>query len=328
MANIFFDDMVQFAVEEVKGSPEESYSGGVARVRRTFLVDWSERWSFMQHMVGFTVLPAGGATTAYPQRVRPHPYQATQIENLEGKLRKQKDWLFCTDVERVEGMAPIAYNAALTEHAYEKAKITFIYSSLMYGVMSDHEMLAEGAGEDSLLRYVTKATRPSAEFLTLPFGSYRYVTAPKTPIVGSNGKLVVSAEVHFTWHGIPFNVQPIGWTSYLGSVNETAFVDESVNRTYQAGTLLFTSSERRPYRQLTGALCFDYDYKFRHFEARNSDNTFVGGHNYLLRFKTIGTPDEPVYDLATHTGNVGGKTIYRSAEHHNLFKLQLPSAET
>lgn len=292
--------------ERAEGSPTFSYSSGASRAERTFRVPWAKKDAFVRGMLGFPRIkntkPGQPDNIAYVSRALPQPFPGVKDPNGD------EEWLYATAVTRLEGAGPLGTldDSGVTE--YEYAIVTVQYESLTYKLMTDEELdeAALGPGfpdESYLLRYVTRVTKPSAEYVTLPRGAMRWYlpedpdyvagaaadraasragaarTAKMPSVDFANARLVPSTEIVYTWHQVPFIPKAIeaGTKTYVGCVNKNAFGDQ--HRNYAPGTLLLLSAELKPYRTGAGAFVHDIAYRVKYFEPEPGR-----GHNYFLRY--------------------------------------------
>jgi hypothetical protein len=257
-------------------------------------------------------------------------------------------WMYATAVS-VKGLGPdvqaihdqIAFAEGLDPNfdaVYQQAEYTVMFSGLTHPVMNDAELLGKvptlsWPDESSLRRYVTKGVRPSAEFLALPRGMYKWADAPsRPPIDYTAGRVISATEVTFTWHQVPWI--PKAAYDNIGCVNDAPMTDGT--DIYPSGTLLHLATDARRYRTATGFSVFDITYKLKSFQPQQGtwqytdstgvirDSGFNYGHNFFLHY--IPNPvggGAPIlrYDLITHNGSSGGQTVYPFASFKKLFQL-------
>lgn len=337
--------------QECPGSPAESIAGGMFRSTRTFLVDWDQRWHFVAGTIGVPSLRADIASgETYLSRTVPEGYFSV---GLGGILNR--DWLFPTGIERVEGQGKaLGYDASGTAY-YEKAKVTVSYEAVTYSIRSDAEMVQDGythvdadgdevliPGEQKLGRYVTKFYMPTAEYLTLPFGGLNWAEAPLTPVPGSIGRIIAATEVMFIWHQVP--AIPEAVHTHIGTVNNAAFPTfvSGNDRQFDRGTLLLTSIDVKPYRWFFNQRLYDITYKFKYFQpvagldtskdSQNNNGIRINepyGHNHFLRYKP-GSVLAPSYQMLSHNGRRPletdpdpGVTVYAYKDFAELFQLNV-----
>jgi len=272
-----------------EGSPVYTLANGTTRVDRTFRVDWDKRELFCRGVLGFPKIkntkddPDAADNVAYITRFNPQA-----MPNFKDPTGSE-NWLYAVGVSRMVGAGPRGVYDDSGVARYQYALVTVQYESLTYKVLEDDELIAtaESAGypnvlpiadESTLLRYVTRVTKPSAEYITLPRGiMYWFLpgASPMPKVDFANARLVPSQEITYTWHQVPF--QPAAATSHIGSVNLLPFRDS--NKTYNPGTLLLLSAEMKPYRTAVGAFVNDVTYRMKYFEPQPGR-----GHNFFLRY--------------------------------------------
>ncbi len=323
---------------------QESYMGNNARVRVTYVVDWDLRWEFCYYMLGYTEIRIDPIfNRRYLHRQPPQGYEGTYKERFSGN---EKDtplpWLWASSVESIEGVNHRGTNVKGAP-LFEVAKVTINFEALSYRIMSDEDMLRK-VGYDplfpgvidesvSLARYVTKFVQPSAEYFSLPFGKFKWVTTPPELVTGSQmGFIVPSMEVVYIWHQIPRRQgQRISPPAYalpkavrkmLGSVNSTPFDG------FEKGTLLLTSVEVKPYRWIGGDYYSDITYKMKYLKqtkprdgSEYPDGT-PRGHNYFMKMTSSAnaTPEYEHY-LISHDGTNTGIRLYKELEFRELFQI-------
>lgn len=172
---------------------------------------------------------------------------------------------------------------------YKLARITVSFENVAYRIISNLSISTSNEGKDELLHDVntTFFRMPTAEFLSLPFGAYRYVhqdTSKRYVVQGSNMRLVAQEEILLSWHRVPFI--PDSVRTAIGSVNDDWFPISHLsitdnndaphldNRIWAApGTLLLTNVEIKPYKHFFSRRVYDINYKFKYFHATEQDST-------------------------------------------------------
>lgn len=172
---------------------------------------------------------------------------------------------------------------------YKLARITVSFENVPFRIISNVAILTSNTGQDELLNdiFTTFFRMPTAEFLSLPFGAYRYVhqdISKRYVVQGSNMRLVAQEEILLSWHRIPFI--PDNVRTAIGSVNDDWFPishlaltdnDTAINkddRIWAApGTLLLTNVEIKPYKHFFSRRVYDINYKFKYFHATEQDAT-------------------------------------------------------
>lgn len=326
---------------------QESYSGNNARVRVTYVVDWDLRWELCYYMLGYSEIrtdPIFGRD--YLHRTLPQGFQGTHKERFSGNEKDAPPtWLWASSVESIEGVN----HRGITKQGaplFEVAKVTIIYETLSYRLMSDEDMI-KGSGYDPLFpgvvdesvnlgRYVTKFVQPSAEYFSLPFGKFKWVTTPAEYVTGAQmGFIIPSMEVVYIWHQIPKKQRnqvappsyalPTAVRKMLGSVNNAAFDG------FEKGTLLLTSVEVKPYRWIGGDYYSDITYKMKYLKQTKprDGSEYAGdprGHNWFMKM-TSAREAVPDYEhfLISHDGTNTGIKLYKELDFRELFRIDQPT---
>jgi hypothetical protein len=250
-------------------------------------------------MLGFPRIRAAGAgNTPFIRRVTPHNYQP--VGAVGG-------WLYATQVERIEGIG-VSVNEGDDVAEYEFARVTVIYESLTYDVKEDNEIhQTDGAPDESRMeRFVTRTTEPTAEFITLPQGAYKW-KGTTLPVVGSHGRIISALNLTYTWHQVPRIPPSVKTSKLIGCVNSAEFDG------YPAGTLLVTAVELTPYRMIGGLRVYDIKYRVSYKDPDHNQR----GHNYFYRYH-----DNVVERLALTAGGADdGATVYAKTDYKYLFSL-------
>lgn len=329
----------EITYNERPDSPQERYSGQQGGATRIFDVPWEFRWDFAQTMVGFSEAVSyvkNGKKLYYIKRYLPQPYP--QPLKIRTKDNTEITWMYATDIASIQGLSPTKTdNDGNLEFQY--ARITIQYSTLTYRLKKDEEMPPrlgivgdEGWAEwpqknddDDLsnfpnTRYITRHIQPTAEYLRLPFGVFKWVyditETPDDPSLRANvangaGTIVPSTEVVYTWHQVPFVPRKI--RDYLGCVNEFGF------DVFESETLLLVAAEVRPYRQIGGLPAYDVVYKMKHFNppGRNANSNRRGHHNRLLKQEV--NKDGWEWRRVSSNGKTTDECIYAKVDFEQLF---------
>lgn len=330
-----------FPYFERPGSPNEQYSGDTFRATRTFDVPWYARWAFIKYLLGTATLKGGAISRELPDQYYAF-FGGTATSQTNSKafmIASTLQGIECLGQQK-ETTAGIGAGTKLSYCNYDVARVTIGYESVTYNVLSDNEVGLSRANEAYLKRFTSVFRQPTAEFLTLPFGAFKWVELndngtvkidPKTNlpagimVTGSNGKIVGASEVILVHHRVPGVPRAI--KTHIGSVNLYDWPEIGALR----GQLLLTNVEIKPYRWLDSFRLFDITYKFKFFDpnpiwsANNPTNPT--GHNWFLQHYPVNTaskiPDilqgKQEYKLITHDGTPTGNTVYAYKEFDQLF---------
>lgn len=293
---------------EAPSSPVEGVaSGSGCTATRTFVVPWSQRWQFVAGMVGWTYLKRT-SDTWWNARVTPQSYALRDLDPSEAQT------LYAMGVESMKGEGKVIGYDSLGTAQYLKARVNIAYRSPTYRIYSDDFLLGgglnspdpitgntrapllhEGGGVDEsyLVRYVTKYRRPTAEYLTLPYGALKWVQQnPIQTPTGSILRIVSSMELKYTWHRV-CNV-PDTTQRTIGHLNNSQF--DGCPR----GTLLLTAVETTPYRWFFNQRLWDITYTFKFFSPIGSSQEIKNGGPIQVQNPSTGL----WYDLRPDSKNI------------------------
>ena len=356
MATLFVPGAGNVTYKEVPGSPREQMTGNTWRVIRIFDVAHSDRWAFLLGMFGNATVKTGigllNVSGQYISRIVPTAYQFTL--GAAGNTA----FLYPSSLESIEPLG-VASQDLLGVATYPQCRITIGYEAPTYAILSDNDpdFVLSGYDESTLIRFVSVFVQPTAEYLTLPYGTYLWTewnpnagavdynnkvaqntTYVGAPVIGSQAKLLAANEVQLVWHMVPGI--PRAAYSLIGCVNNDTFSDPNGHFSAPIGTLLLSQMEVRPYRWILGNFLYDITYKFKLFNPTNpttgSSVDELGddiGHNHFLHYRptTAGTFLPPVYRYLTHDGTPPrqshkqgtGIPVYPYADFTQLFQPPL-----
>lgn len=334
-------------------SPEGEFRDDGSNVVRTYWIQWSKRSQSRKDLLGWPVVKQAGGQSFISRSV-PHLYPEEVDTNGNAQL-------YATACKQVEGWGiPAAVNGQVNmksllnvaQYLYAKMRVT--YETLTYDVLDDADMVVNGytvngvPDEATLARYVTLRTHPSAEYLTLPQGSFKIVLSANNlgpfalpavgpAVPGAPGRIVPGYDVSLTWHRIPRSC--IGsrlWNPNLarppidmaiGCVNSVTFAG------CPPGTLLCLPPDIRPIRSATLDRIADIEYRLKWFQVLGADGTPLKdingntvGHNHLFLTTAQGVPAAGYYEVSsdgqTNMDNKAvNKNIYNWCDLNALFRV-------
>jgi hypothetical protein len=296
-------------IEHVPGSPIEILENDGARVTRMLDCDWTKSLSFADKLLGFPSIKTGTGNIKYVSRLTPafHPDFLDAMGN---------PWIYATRITKLEG---IGFRDKTTDDTavYKTGRLTVVYESLTYEVKEDDEVQAAGVPDESrLLRYVTILFKPYAEFLTLPVGFMRWITADKQPVNFGLPLLIPTWQIDFIWHLIPKTNLPLAKIADAqGTINNAAFVTPL--GTFPTGTLLLLNADLKPIRSALGDRLYDIHYHVKYKEPILGGG---GDHNFFLRRKGTAPNETLSWELATANGLSTGDRLFKSTDFKLLFK--------
>lgn len=324
--------------EHLPGSPDCNFSNaGGNRVVKKWRVLYGDLWNAVRLLLGFPRLISNGVFSAEIRRVLPHSIKQFPVLRQFGEtLPEHGEWLYAAQVQ-AQAMGPNGlFDLEFETADYEYAILTTTYEALPYDLIPDDRMISGGVVDESTLRrFVTKIYRPTAEYLTLPKGFFKWAQSKSNPPVGDRDpveiglpRLTSALEINYTWHQVPIvrneggaEITPSGLLTCLGRVNSAEF------DSFAPGTLLLVSAESKRYKLAAGYTVYDFNYKMKHFNPTDLDgipadrpDNEVAGHNYFLRI-IPGPPLLHQYHLITSTGASDGRRVYESANFNRLFQL-------
>jgi hypothetical protein len=288
-----------------------AYGKGQPTATKVFHMDGADAYDFCKYAIGFprVVEPNGSGEDDVHYLERTTPLTFGQFKRHD----TQRTYLYCTDY-LIEALSPLEFDADISEGLLDRAKVTLTFEPLGHGVKHDDDMPKRGGGPDesTLKRYVSFNYSPSAQFLTLPRGCYKWV--PESSSEGdpvrvdqSSGRIQVYCQIVYTWHDVP--VIPDAIYTALGTVNDDEF-DE-----VKAGTLFVTGATVKPKRGGGGQRLYDVGWLIKFFEPE-TDKT----HNHFLRYNPgVNIDAPPVYRLMTHDGTSTGERVFKSSDFRKMF---------
>lgn len=317
---------IRYRTHAREGSLKERYVGNNCSVSIQYDVSWLNRWKFALALLGNSQIATHASGKKYIHRVLPHGYFGTIIPVVPGDRDLPKSWLWASQLENMEGKAPIGYDANGAP-LYKEARLTVTYETVSFRMATDREMINDGQvmpgtggmpdEAERLGRYVTRFIQPTAEYFALPHGRFHWATSTTTagnaylgsPVTGSQlGFIIPFQELVYIWHQVPrirkasdgrppAYAVPKAIRKLLGAVNSVTFDG------FDPGTLLLTAVEVKPYRWIGGFYYADITYKMKYMNAvKPIDGTHYNpprGHNYFLQM-----PKPPTGDVNTGIGFV------------------------
>lgn len=288
---------------ERPGSPQESYTGDTFRARRTFDVPYPQRWVFIKYMLG-TATIEGTPTDNTIVREKPDQYYVYYGSNGGPNGGAAKSFMVATGLESIECLGQqILYDSLgsgskLQTSYYDIARITINYESVTYRVEPLIGSQSVSPDEYQLSQFTTVFKQPTAEFLSLPFGAYKWVEFDKNglPLLdaktkepvgimvqGAQGKIISASEIVVIHHKVPGI--PAAIKTHIGSVNLYDWDALGAKK----GQLLLTNVELKPYRWLEDQRLYDITFKMKFFDPEpgavntSQPTTEPRGHNWFLQ---------------------------------------------
>lgn len=337
---------------ERPGSPQESYTGDVFRARRIFDVPYPQRWVFIKYILG-TATIEGTPTDNKIKREKPDQYYIYYGSNGGPNAGAAKSFMVATGLESIECLGQqilyesLGSGSKLQTSYYDIARITINYESVTYRVEPLNGSQSVSVDEYDLSQFTTVFKQPTAEFLSLPFGAYKWVefdkngkpmldSKTKEPVgilvAGAQGKIISASEIVIIHHKVPGI--PAAIKTHIGSVNNAAWPALGAEK----GQLLLTNVELKPYRWLEDQRLYDITFKMKYFNPEpdkvqvNQPITEPRGHNWFLQhfpvskdtnLKLPGAVAKVLagsqsYKLITHNG-------FPPIEHYDTVKDVLPA---
>ena len=288
-------------VETVKEpvSPEMEFRDDGTTVTRTYLIPWTSYRQVAADVLGYPEIETKHARQ-YISRNLPDAFP--ELANSLGN-----PYLFATAIKSVQGLGvPDGGNMQSQSDVavYKYARVSVVYETLTYEILSDKQMVNAGLvdrwgnpDESTLRRYVTKVIKPSAEYLSLPQGSFQYVVASAPAglaVIGQPGKITPVYDMSLTWHHVPR--EAIGSLLYNAGLT-TPVLDQAIGKVNvkpfagcMAGTLLCMPPDIRPIRSPLGDRIYDVEYRFKWLNLGTVPVGIFGagdpiGHNHLYAGK-------------------------------------------
>lgn len=305
-----------------QGYPQESIGQQVTEATRTFLVPWEGRFQARLDWLGYSqIIPffgtlANGSSGTYYWLSRVTPDFHVGYQRTDGYYYLYADNVTFepfgvpTNTGDFEGEPDYGNESTLdanNEPVYGFAKMTVHYSSRLYKILDDAEMVLHGGApggiidESTLLRYVETPYAVAAQYLTLPDGAIQIANASGTtydidhnttnvnvgPAAGTFGKVEGQWDVTILWRQVPRRmiaaapvIDPVASLYGIANVKEAAFdycvgrVNSTTFAGYPPGTLLCEPPEFQQWVQADGQDVYDVTFHFKYFRQ---------GWNYLLQ---------------------------------------------
>jgi hypothetical protein len=197
-------------IDKKFGDVPESGTGGLssqspyAEATVYYYIPWSQRWTFVQAILGSPQASDFADTSALVYRL-PVPYPDNEA-------------LYASAFEIHPIPSPSGTNSAPSspETAYNYAVVAIKYSTPTYPVTGDNPLVTiEGAS--------------GAQEITAPLFSYAFSdgSKPEQPV----GILIPNQEIRMTYHRVPYINTDI-FTSYQGMVNSATFLGLDVGTVF------------------------------------------------------------------------------------------------
>jgi hypothetical protein len=340
------EGLVYYTEDPSDGSPRFTFQNDGSSAERDIFIQYDDLNDAKAGFLGYpTIVTAGGQNFIS----RAIPDYLLNVVNSDGDpylfatTMSAKGWGTNDDVEEVG-----QHNPDTDTPYYEIAKLVVNYETLTYDIVSDQDMIDNGAvdtygnpDEALLVRYVTFRPAPGAEYLTLPNSGYYYVTgtAGGVPITGGPGKIQCSYDFSITWHSIPklavpsLTLNPNGTGAIdlcLGCVNDATFADQ------KTASLLLTGALLTPVRSAAGDRTYDIEYHFKFISATNPSGTVVGNQGVYFQGQAAAGSQSAIaagyYEVSTSgTSNLTAQAkdvnIYNYGDFNSLFRLYIADGE-
>lgn len=303
-------------VEHVDGSPEEHFEPGRSHAVRVYDCPWTSRFTLARFLLGRSrkEFPVDKHITR--DLPHAHPEAIVFTTNPPDPLNPTRGYLWATKIVRCEGKGfrskasggplNVGGGGGVNDIAvYEKARLTVEYTTLPYDVLTKEQTIAKNAlfgvnllypEESTLVRYVTKQTRPTASTFLLPQGFFkRTTTTPPLPVIHGLHKTINSCNFELTWHHIPEDCVPLPLVNPLATVDVISNCLGKVNSVpfagYAPGKLLLLGAELHPEINAFGYRVYDIKYMMKLFDPTPTAAGNPKGHNHIfLHSPGEGTP--------------------------------------
>ena len=218
---------ISVTYDEFEGSPDISIREGRLSVRRIFLVDWSDIWTFAKELLGWSEVVGNNIVIHMPHYFKQtgafRSVSAQEIISIRGfPLTGLVETP--TDIKKAE---------------YTQAQVVVMYERPEYTRRNDNDAL------------VSESIEPASEFITysnkgLNFNSAGVISPVPTSIATANLVPVEESEAPagiirmfdwvYTYHKMPYIPAPL--IDYTGYVNQYPITSASLGMTYPEGTAL------------------------------------------------------------------------------------------
>jgi hypothetical protein len=328
------------------GSPTFSIENDGTTMTRQILVKWTDLGDARNAFLGWPEVHSQNANSPWITRHTPD-----FMLNLLNS--SNQPYLWATKLSGTGYGMPTDASQGIHDETkdtpiYRYAKLSVVYETLTYDVLSDSSMsnqgLVDSAGnpdESTLARYVTKEINPGAEYLTLPTGGFKFVgptagspLAP-VPVQGGPGKIVPNYDLALTWHLVPITcvgsilLNP-GLANpsidlCLGNVNNKPFPAKLPGGLpgWPVGSLLMTGCTIKPVRSTYGDRLYDIIYRFKFLKQgiqflyyQGTQPNFTNAGYYEVT--TTGATNIGTFNNVAANGPVN---IYPWADFNQLFRV-------
>lgn len=218
MATTVVDSSITVSWQELDGSPVETMSDGVFQATRRLLVDWGDRLTLMQELLGRTF--ASGDDTIV---MRAHRYPAFTAA-----------WAQSVRISPFH--SPAAHEGAGAQVINQYANGAVV--EVGYSSSENEDGQGAGPGDQGGDPLVTESIQPASEVLMLPGRQVKWATSGSHLMdIEAPMKLVVSMVWVYQRHKMPS--LPDALVDYAGTVNSTAVTSLTLGKTFAAKTLLY-----------------------------------------------------------------------------------------
>lgn len=327
----------------------EEFSPNMSAGTRKVFVKWSERFNAVIRYVGYSQIRR--VTNADPEFAGDPGTlgQPKTLERLTPLEHSQVSGLYCKSVKsvgqhKIIGKA-IAVSDASIVAQFAESHIVLEYERPPYAIQEDAAIFNEVAGNE-LQRYCSFTEwRPSTEYLSLPAGMLKYVTADgslpggasASPIPFNTGVVLPQSEMRITWHKLPYDINnpltPEFWSKRVfgdpegetfgkrrgaqGTINSSTFLGR------RKGTVLFANVQPvlkiSPLLQLEWDLVFTFIHNPRGWNWVPYANTTSSGGGPALKWYFVAR-DQSVPPDAEET-SPDGHSLYDYRDHKLLFHV-------
>lgn len=312
------------------GTGPASFDGDNSQSTIVYLVNWSDHKSFIDRLLGSSTYGSLGsnASNLYRDIPEQHPEYLSQFAVHADVVPEGFD-----EERRAAGQSMVDANGIITANI---ARIVTTYRSLPFTVIKDEEYTPP---EYTRYTYIENdfgvETINATGKMSFYSGNHNGLDHPPPIFVNVQSRMV-------TWFDIPADPNdefvPANWyyiKQSVGKINSAPFMNEPT------GTVLCLAPKFIPKKPnaANGNKLFDVVMPFQIKNNGYGINYYLpssprvigvdaqrpafeddyAGFNYFYN-QYLGTNNR--FDLMSHDGTAGGRRVYFSADHNNLFKLQ------
>jgi hypothetical protein len=304
--------------EAAPGSPEYAFAGagGNNKCVRRFYMQWGQNpaviWNAAKDFLGLSSIRID------PNMGKKFVSRTIPCDNPNFLLAPppptvDPSFYYAESMPQVAGDVP-AYQDSNKVGTFDEAKLTVVYSTMPYGILTDGELAAATgtyADESSLLRYVSFEEKTGGYYQTIPLaGALKWVPDGKDMVM-KKGVILPEGDLHITWHQIPIAAYPNTAIAACVKASNNAPLGNpnSLVGAIPTGQLVCLWPQKQLVKLTDGTWGLNVHYFFKRYPQ---------GANSFYRFQAA--PGVSGFQPATFTGAAGGAQLFPPADFNALFQ--------